>query len=85
MSRLSFTLLPALRDAGRAQCKAESCQVNGSAVTFPTLAAKTDCLGQLLRATGALTSDLSVSYDPTNDALELEVDSEGVDATMHPC
>lgn len=69
----------------RPQCKMEQCHVNGTQVDFPALASKTDCLGVLLRNTGALTSDLAVSYDAANDVLALEVDSEGVDATMHPC
>jgi hypothetical protein len=66
-------------------CKAELCAVNGSAITFPGLASTKDCLGQLLRGTGALTSDLAVTYDPTKDEVTVEVDSEGVTAILGMC
>ena len=48
-------------DSAVSACKAELCKVSGTTVDFPNLASKTDCLGNALRATGALTSDLVVT------------------------
>lgn len=59
--------------------------VGGTAVAFPNLANKTDCLGNVLRGTGALTTDLEVKYDPTADTITVEVDSEGVNAVLKVC
>jgi len=39
----------------------------------------------MLRATGALTSNLVVTYNAANDTLEMAVDSEGVDETLKVC
>ena len=72
-------------DSKATACKAEQSAVAGTKVTFPKLASKTDCLGQMLRATGALTSDLVVTYNTAKDTLEVAVDSEGVDETLGVC
>jgi hypothetical protein len=72
-------------DGTATSCKAEGVKVVGTEVSFPSLASKTDCLGQMLRATGALTGDLKASYDPTKDKLTVEVDSEGVTANLAVC
>ena len=72
-------------DSNATACKAEQSAVAGTKVTFPQLASKTDCLGQMLRATGALTSDLVVTYNAAKDTLEVAVDSEGVDETIEVC
>ena len=72
-------------DSTVSACKKEGCAVAGPTVSFPTLASTKDCLGQALRATGALTTDLAVSYDPKADSITVEVDSEGVTATLGVC
>jgi len=72
-------------DSTASKCPGEPCKVANTAVNFPNLASKTDCLGEALRATGALTSDLQVSYDSTADTVTVEVDSEGVMATLQVC
>lgn len=72
-------------DSAASGCKGELTKVAGTAVTFPNLANKTDCLGTILRGTGALTSDLLVTYDPAADTVTVEVDSEGVTAVLQVC
>jgi hypothetical protein len=66
-------------------CTEELYKVNGSTIVFPTLANQTDCLGNVLRSTGALTGDLVVSFDSTQDTVTVEVDSEGVTAVLQSC
>jgi beta-galactosidase/beta-glucuronidase len=63
----------------------EAIAVKGGKVAFPHLASTTDCVGKVLRSTGALTGDLDVSYDAVKDTVGLEVDSEGTDATLVRC
>ena len=72
-------------DSAASACAKEACVVNGTAVSFPNLASKTDCLGNVVRGTGALTGDLQVLYDPVGDTLAVNVDSEGVGAVLHVC
>eukprot|EP00035_Acanthoeca_spectabilis_P021600 m.439107 g.439107 ORF g.439107 m.439107 type:complete len:152 (+) comp18333_c0_seq1:36-491(+) len=72
-------------DSAASKCVAESYKLAGTAITFPNLPSKTDCLGNVLRGTGALDSDLVVTYDPTADTVTVEVDSEGVTATLQVC
>jgi len=66
-------------------CRLENSNVTGTTVNFPSLANKTDCLGQLISGTGALLTDLVVTIDPSKDTIEVAVDSEGVDEVLQPC
>ena len=72
-------------DSAASACAAEPCVVNGTDVTFTNLANKTDCLGNVVRGTGALTTDLVVKYDPVGDTIAVNVDSEGVAAVLKVC
>eukprot|EP01079_Euglenida_sp_SAG-EU17-18_P011745 gene11745-2139_t len=72
-------------DGTASSCAAEACSVNSTALEFPNLAKDSDCLGQILRGTGALTGDLQVAYDPSADSFDLSVNSEGVEATLKAC
>ena len=72
-------------DGAASGCKAEVVKVVGKAVTFPGIANKTDCLGLLVTNTGALSSDLALTYNPVANTLEVEVDSEGVDELLQMC
>ena len=72
-------------DFSVSNCPAEKTAVKGTSLTFPGLASGTDCLGEMLRNTGALTGDLQASYDPMTDTVEFDVDSEGVTAMLTVC
>jgi hypothetical protein len=72
-------------DSAASVCATEPCVVNGTDVTFTNLANKTDCLGNVVRGTGALTTDLVVKYDPVGDTIAVNVDSEGVAAVLKVC
>ena len=54
-------------------------------VLFPNIASKADCLGKLITGTGALPTDLELTYDAGGDTVGFEVDSEGVTETLQVC
>jgi C1A family cysteine protease len=66
-------------------CEAEGATVVGTKVTFPAQTSKGDCLGKLVVSSGAPVTDLVVTYDPTKDTLDVDVDSEGLSITMGTC
>ena len=72
-------------DGTKTVCKGETIKVTGKDVAFPNIAKKTDCVGKMVTATGALPSDLKVTYDAATKSLTVDIDSEGLTVVMKEC
>ena len=72
-------------DGTKTVCKGEAVKVTGKDVAFPNIAKKTDCVGKMVTGTGALPSDLKVTYDSAAKTVTVDIDSQGLTVLMKEC